>query len=195
MLLAGLIFLATGIWIWSPWLGTISWVLFIGAWMKSQNQSDGYWGLMHLWPPLLLLIRLPMHLDTHLMSWLQRVSSRLSSLMLDMIDLPHRLQGNVFELAGGTLFIGEACSGVQSLFTMLFCSMFLVAWLRRRVTLLPVYLLAAVVWASCLNVMRIVAIAVAQEWYRIDLLHGWKHDLLGYICLALAIGLLLSTDV
>ena len=114
--------------------------------------------------------------------------------MLDLIEVPHRLQGNVFELASGTLFIGEACSGVQSLFTMLFCSMFLVAWLRRRITLLPIYLLAAVVWAGCLNVMRIVAIAVAQEWFGIDLLHGWKHDLLGYTCLGLAIGLLASTD-
>ncbi len=135
-----------------------------------------------------------MHLDTQLMSWLQRASSRLSSLMLDLIEVPHRLQGNVFELASGTLFIGEACSGVQSLFTMLFCSMFLVAWLRRRITLLPIYLLAAVVWAGCLNVMRIVAIAVAQQKFGIDLLHGWKHDLLGYTCLGLAMGLLASTD-
>ena len=194
MIAVGLVFLAGGIWIWSPWLGTIAWVMFAGAWMKSQNQSAGYWGLMHLWPPLLLLIRLPMHLDTHLMSWLQRVSSRLSSLLLDVIELPHRVQGNVFELASGTLFISEACSGVQSLFTMLFCSMFLVAWLRRRVTLLPVYLAAAVLWAGLLNVVRIVAVAVAQEWYGIDLLHGWKHDLLGYICLGLAILLLVSTD-
>ncbi len=194
MIAVGLLFLIAGIWIWSPWLGTIGWVLFIAAWMKSQNQVESYWGLMHLWPPLLLLIRLPMHLDTHLMSWLQRVSSRLSGLVLDMIELPHRMQGNVFELASGTLFVGEACSGVQSLFTMLFCSMFLVAWLQRRVTLLPIYLIAAVLWAGLLNVIRIVAVAVAQEWYGIDLLHGWKHDLLGYLCLALAMGFLASTD-
>ncbi len=51
MLALGLLLLVLAIRIWSPWLGTISWVLFVAAWMKSQNQSQSYWGLMHFGRP------------------------------------------------------------------------------------------------------------------------------------------------
>jgi exosortase/archaeosortase family protein len=65
---------------------------------------------------------------------------------------------------------------------------------RRPIVLLPIYLLSAIFSASLMNVVRIVVIAVAQEWYGFDLAHGWLHDLLGYCCLFSAILLLASFD-
>ncbi len=49
-------------------------------------------------------------------------------------------------------------------------------------------------WAGFLNICRIATIALAQEWYGVDLAHGWKHDALGYLCLLIAFGLMLATD-
>jgi exosortase/archaeosortase family protein len=68
------------------------------------------------------------------------------------------------------------------------------AYYKRSAVLLPVYILAALFSAALMNVVRIVVIAISQEWWQFDLAHGWLHDLLGYTCLAFAILLLFSFD-
>ena len=45
-----------------------------------------------------------------------------------------------------------------------------------------------------MNVCRVLTIAVAQIQFQQDLTSGWKHDLVGYAAMLLAIPFLLSTD-
>jgi hypothetical protein len=45
-----------------------------------------------------------------------------------------------------------------------------------------------------MNIVRVIAIGVAQEWYTTDLAHGVPHEVLGYVCLGLAILMLASAD-
>lgn len=177
----------------SSWVGALATVFLVGAWLRTHRTSTNT-SLLHLWPPLFMLMPLPLGLDTSLTHWLQIWSSRVSSYALDFLQVPHALFGNVLTLSSGTLFVEEACSGVQSLYTVIFASILLVAMLRRSVWLLPLYLLAAIFWAGAMNVTRIVTIAYSQHYFETDLAHGWQHALLGYICLAGACLLLLSTD-
>ena len=180
---------------WSPWAGCLGFVLFLGAFLVSQSGlRPTQWGLMHLWPATWMLLRPPLNLDYQLTTWLQAVTARVSSHLLDHLGVIHRLSGNVFYLPKGTLFVEAACSGVQSLFSLLFCAILLVVWQYRSAILLPLYAIVAVFFAGVMNIVRVTVIAIAQEWWRLDLAHGWKHEVLGYVCLFVAILLLLSCD-
>ncbi len=150
--------------------------------------------MLSLWPASWMLLRLPLNLDYQLTNWLQLNTANISSHILDRLEIPHRLTGSVFYLANGPLFVEAACSGVQSLFSVMFCAFLLVVWLHRSPILLPLYAAAGILWAGIMNIVRVTSIAVAQEWWRVDLSHGWRHEVLGYICLLTAILMLLSTD-
>lgn len=182
----------------SPWLAMVALVTNFGAWLWSHERriksSVFAPHLLELWPLSWLLIRLPLSLDQKLTVWLQHVSAAFSSVVLDILGIVHRIQGVTIELASGTLFIEEACSGVQSLFTLLFCAFLMVAWFQRSVILLPLYAVAAAASAGIMNVVRISTVAWAQEVKGIDVAHGVPHAILGYVCLAGAILLLLSFD-
>ena len=177
----------------SSWLGALGFVCFLGGWLKSQTTNSGE-SLFHLWPPAVMLIPLPLGFDTSLTHWMQLWSSKISSYALDFLEIPHTLFGNVLRLPSGTLFVEEACSGVQSLFTVLFVGVLLIAIFRRSLWLIPAYVVAALFWAGAMNVARIVVIAYAQSMFDFDLAHGWQHAVLGYVCLVGACLLLLSTD-
>jgi exosortase len=180
---------------WSPWIANLGWLLICLIFLRSQRSSSGSLeSLVTIWPPMLLLVRLPLNLDQRLTSSLQALTSRISSHVLDRLEVTHTRTGNIFDMSGGRLFVEDACSGVQSLFSLLFIAFFLVAWMRRSSILLPIYALVGIFWAAVMNVVRVVVIALAQEWYALDFAHGWKHELLGYACLALAGLMLFSTD-
>jgi exosortase len=191
----GVLFGIFGSWIGSPWLGYLATLAVWGGFLFSQRESDpsgrGLWPLLL---PACVLLRLPFQIDNQLTAALQRMTSLLSSYILDTVGIIHRLAGNVFFLEGGSLFVENACSGVQSLFSLLFVATMILVWFKRPVLLLPLYLIVGTVWALVMNVVRVTSIAIAQEWYGMDLAHGWQHQVLGYACLMLAIGLLFSTD-
>lgn len=179
----------------SPWMSAVAFVVLAIAWLRTHRSSESaQHRLTYLSLVLLMLVRLPLNLDLRLVTSLQRMTSRVSSSLLDSFGVTHYLRGNVIELPGGTLFIEEACSGVQSLFTVLFLVCLWIVYKRRPLIATPAYLLAGVVWAMAMNVIRITSVALAQEWYDIDLSGGTPHEILGWICLAGAVLMMLSTD-
>jgi exosortase len=179
----------------SPWFSAVGFACLATGWLRSHWQAEpAGLRLTYLALLLLMLIRLPLNLDLSLAGWLQRITSRASSLVLDALGVTHYLRGNVLELPGGTLFVEEACSGVQSLFTVLFLVCLWIVWRRRPLMATPAYLLAGVVWAMVMNIVRITSIALAQEWYATDLSKGTPHEILGWVCLSTAVLMMLSTD-
>jgi exosortase/archaeosortase family protein len=90
--------------------------------------------------------------------------------------------------------VAEACSGLQSLFTILFLAA-LVFCLKRRSLIHGLCLLSfGLILSGMMNILRVVTIAVAWEVNGTDLSTGWPHDTLGYLCLGLAAAMLLSAD-
>ena len=49
-------------------------------------------------------------------------------------------------------------------------------------------------FAAVTNVLRIITVALAWEYFQFDLSAGWLHDVLGYVTLVIAAGLTLSAD-
>lgn len=171
----------------SPWFTAFAFLVFSGSFLIAH-------GLFYLWIPLALLIRLPLGYDKWLISVLQSVTTRISSFLLDLLGVPHLAFGNTIELADRELFVAEACSGVQSAFTIAFVALLIAAWRCRSLALLPLYVGIALVWAVLCNTLRVTSIAFAAYQFDIDLSEGWLHDLIGYASLSLAILLTFSTD-
>jgi exosortase len=188
--------------LWSPWLGYFGFLLMFTSFTLSQREKPEKEGhepfsagsLFYLSVAPWLCLRPPLGLDQKLTLSLQHLTARLSSFVLDLLSIPHHITGVVFDLPGGKLFVEEACSGVQSLFALLCVALLFLAFNRRPVVLAPLYAAAAIFSAGLLNLVRIVSIAVAQEWYKMDLAHGVPHEVLGYCCLLSAVLLLASFD-
>ncbi|MGZ7227087.1 archaeosortase/exosortase family protein, partial [Streptococcus pyogenes] len=75
--------------------------------------------------------------------------------LLDAFAVPHAVANNVIQLANRELFVAEACSGIQSVFTLAFLALLMIAWRRRRVWMTPIYLLIACLLAVFANVIRV----------------------------------------
>ncbi len=183
--------------------------LFVTAWFAAASfvflvtsllarTKDGEFpdrSLLGVVLPLLVILALPANLDFRLITWLQLISSQLSSLYLDLFGYLHYSPGTTLTFPGGEVYeIERACSGVQSFFTLLFCASVIIVVLRRgwfRGTFLMV---SAVFWAVLMNSVRIVTIPIANITFGLDLKDGLRHELLGYGVMLVAVLMLLSTD-
>ncbi len=177
----------------TPWLAAIALVLFASSFLYSISGPNDA-SLFGLSLPLWLLVRLPLGYDQLLVLRLQSVTTQLTSVVLDVVRVPHAIAGNVIQLADRELFVAEACSGIQSVFTLAFVASLLIAMNRRPLLMFPLYLIVACVLAVAANVLRVSSVAMGQAWLDMDLASGWPHEMVGYTALAIGIGLLLSFD-
>lgn len=177
----------------STWFAAVGFVMLGIAFFGSQTGTIDK-TLLVLSVPLLMLIRLPVGLDQMLIKQLQGVTTQLASVLLDVIGVTHAVQGNIIQLAGRELLVAEACSGVQSVFTLAFLASVIVAYFRRRLWLLPFYVFISLLLAIFGNVIRVTTVAIAEYFWGMDLASGLAHDMIGYVALAIAGLLLLSFD-
>lgn len=178
----------------SPSLAVVAGITFLAAGIH----RIGGWPLMRTmfpaWAFLWILVPLPFGFDRRLVLGMQGLTSTWSSFMLDYFGVIHQLSGNVVEIPGRQLLVEEACAGVNSLFAILACSLFLILWLRRSWIRAGLLLLTSVFWVLVTNVIRVVTIAIAGDRYHIDLTEGLTHDMLGLCSFLLAVVLIWSTD-
>lgn len=177
----------------AEWFAGLAFVLLAGTCVASMRGTEDR-SMLHAALPLIMLVQWPIGLDNWLVNQLQRVTTNLSSVALDLLGVPHAIDGNIVQLVSGELFVAEACSGVQSVFTLAFIACVIVALNRRRLWLTPLYLVIAVLLALAGNTLRVTAVALAQHWFGQDLSKGFSHDLLGYATLGIATAFLLSFD-
>ncbi len=186
--------LAVGVVFYSPWFAMASLPL---ALLGLATVAQGRAAIARYGPVALLLacaIPLPMSQDQRLIDDLQRVTSRVSSALLDLAGVPHLMAGNVLEFPGKRLLVEEACSGVQSLFALVAAVAVYLVWRRRPWSIAAVLLPAAVGAAVLMNVARVTAIALADHRFGLDLSKGWPHEVLGTVSFALALVLLAAVE-
>jgi exosortase len=173
------------------WLAAL--LLLLSFAMRCIDVETGA-SLISSWLVIAITYRLPVNLDQRMISWLQLVSTNFASAVMDLMGTTHYSSGTVVHLESRSLFIAEACSGVQSLFTVLFFSVAISVLFRRNWGNTILLILTSVFWAGVMNVFRITAIGFADSSFQIDLSEGTSHQILGYFVLVIALGLLLSTD-
>jgi exosortase len=189
----GALTLLPAIYLNSSWLGTLAFILIGAAWLWTSREANGG-RLIALALPLAMVLKLPVGLDQSLIQSLQRVATKVSGSLLFWLDIPHIVTGNVIGLANRDLFVAEACSGIQSVFTLLFIATVLIAIRRYHWWYVPIFWAAAVLCAVLGNSLRIVIVAIAEVWYQKDWSSGTPHELVGYATLLIAIFMLLSFE-
>jgi exosortase len=180
--------------IFSPWLGAVALLFLLLTVCYTLGGRALVRQLLPAWVLLWLSVPPPLGLDTALVLGLQGFTSRWSSSLLDLFGVYHVIAGNVVEIGNQRLFIEQACTGINSLFSILACTVFYVFWARIPVLRALALFLAAVFWILLANVARVFLVAYLARRWSINLAEGWEHDALGFVLFGVALGLIWSTD-
>lgn len=100
---------------------------------------------------------------------------------LHVLGVAAQRQGNVIELANGTVGIEEACSGVRSLISCVFAALFFSASMVQRVSARVAIVALAVPLALGMNFLRSLALTLLAN-AGVDIGGAW-HDVTGYAVL------------
>ena len=193
MVAVGLVLLFASALLQFPWFAAVGFFLIASVCvtvMRGPRDSS----LIVLAVPLMMLVQLPFNTGKELVLYLQRITTFLASVMLDFCGAPHAVSGNSIQLSERNLFVAEACSGIQSVFTLAFLACLLIAFYRRRIWLVPIYLVISLILAVSANVIRVTIVALGDVWFEHDLATGWRHEMVGYFALTIAVGFMLSFD-
>lgn len=142
-------------------------------------------------PTLLLLFAIPVPkvIYSSATLTLQMLASMLSEMMLEALNYTIIRSGNLLELAGQKLSVAEACSGIRSLFSLLFLAVTYIYFHEDRSLIRWFVVAAAVPIAVLVNAMRIVITGIVGESdpvFALGLFHataGWVLSLAGFAIL------------
>jgi exosortase len=177
------------------WFAAASMVsLMTSLFARTKDGEVSGHSLIVLGLPLLIVLMPPNNLDFQIITTLQQVSARISSWFLDLLNFKHYSPGTTLNFPEHQYEVERACSGVQSFFTLMFCTSFMIISFRRPFFRSVVLLISAAFWAVFMNSVRILTIPVADILFNVKLIEGLPHDLLGYAAMLVAVLLILSTD-
>ncbi len=180
--------------LWSPWLGFVTFLLGL----TMVTWGVGGKPLLQAFLPVVLMLVIilppPWALDEKLTLYLRGLATDLSSSLLDWLRVTHVQDGNTLQLPGRTLFMEEACSGINSFVLCNAFCLFWLLWQRRSLTWLLLAMPATSLFVVLGNIVRITTCAAADYFWHIDLLNGWRHETFGLVLLLIYCGLILSMD-
>lgn len=153
----------------------------------------GWRGSMAIWPAwvyLWFVLPLPNFVYWPLSIRLQFISSELGVYLIDLMNVPVYLEGNIIDLGNYQLQVAEACSGLRYLFPLASFS-FLFACLYRG----PAYhkiiiFLSAVPITILMNSARIAITGVLVNLYGSQQAEGFLHFFEGWVIFVSCIALL-----
>jgi len=186
--------LATGTAIAKSWFVYLGFCFFCVAVCSSTWERDFRHRLTYLTVLPIMILRPPGASDFTFIQWLQVRTTRVASEFLHGLGYLHLRNGNIIEFPGKEFMVAEACSGVQSLFTIVFLAAMIVCLRRRPILHGALLIISAVALAAALNTVRICTVAIVWATSQVDLSVGWQHDMVGYAALLIAAGLLMSAD-
>lgn len=134
---------------------------------------------------LLLMVTPPTFVYERLTLWLQLLSSRLGEMSLELFGYSVFREGNILQLVGIRLSVEEACSGMRSLFSILFMCVLYNFFFVRSTSMKWLILITAVPIAILGNAGRILATGVVSQ-YDANLVRGTAHEAFGYVSVVIA---------
>lgn len=178
----------------SPWLSAAAFLCGLLALLFASHDREEHTRPWEAALIFLSVVRPPAGYDQQLVQKLQLFTTRISGDVLDRLGVIHVRSGNLIELTDKRLFVEEACSGVQSLFALVFIATYIITSRRRPPLHGLLLLLAAPLCALPMNIARVLGISLAWDYWQLDWSTGIAHTILGYVLLLLAAGLVLSAD-
>ncbi|MDG2335579.1 MAG: exosortase/archaeosortase family protein [Myxococcota bacterium] len=142
---------------------------------------------------LLLMIPLPQSLVNVVAFPLQLIAAQWAVSLLQAIGIPVLLEGNIIHLAGGDLFVAEACSGLRSLMALLTLGVVFAHFFQRNHLPLQIILVASTIpIAIIVNSLRVAATGLLAHGYGQEAASGFIHEFQGLITFSLAFLLLMG---
>ncbi|HBY61297.1 MAG TPA: exosortase [Solibacterales bacterium] len=120
---------------------------------------------------------------------LQLVASILSEHSLSALGVSVLREGNVLFLSGQTLSVAEACSGLRSLYSLLFLTLAYAYFFADTWKLRAALIAAIIPIAIVANSMRVTATAILGG-INPEYTHGVYHEMLGWSVFVVAFGML-----
>ncbi|MBL9185344.1 MAG: exosortase U [Verrucomicrobiaceae bacterium] len=136
----------------------------------------------------------PLMADHDLHQMLAGLAARLSQGWLDMINLLHVVEATIVVTPQRRFFVDDACSGTNSLLTIICIALVLSALRRRTVVHAMVLLAISAAMSVATNVLRICVVIGGAHFYGLELESGMPHQLLGIGFFALDLLLVWSAD-
>jgi exosortase D (VPLPA-CTERM-specific) len=140
---------------------------------------------------VLTMFPLPYFLNTKLMVQLRLISSKLGVAMIQLYGLPVTRQGNVIDLGFVQLQVVEACSGLNSLISLLVLSLLIVYFFRSHLWKRCLVVLSAVPLAILTNSMRIAVTAVLHRYFGPEIAQEFFHEFSGLVIFLICVPILL----
>jgi exosortase len=188
LLLAGAILLD------SSWLATVAAQVGFAAVAVGIGGPVLFRRLLPAWVLLWLAVPPPFEYDRTVILFLQTLTTQQSSALLDLFGVFHTVSGHLFEVNGRRLLVEQACGGINSLLSVMACTIFFVFFVRRPPVRAVLLIVSALLWVMVANVARVVLVVLLYVRWGTDLTSGFRHDALGLLLFTLALGLIWSTD-
>ena len=186
--------LALGVWTGEQRLASLSALTLFLLTIYAVGGGSLVRTLLPVWLLLWLVVPLPAGLDRDLILFLQKWTAGASSFILDKLGVFHVPEGSVVCIPGKRLFVDEACSGIQSLYSGLAFTAFLLLLQRRRLFHSLLLLAATLVLILAANVARVSGVALFEANWHIEASTGWRHQFAGWLAFFAALVLIVSTD-
>ncbi|MEO1121140.1 MAG: exosortase, partial [Pseudomonadota bacterium] len=148
-----------------------------------------------LWPPVLHLVfmlPLPVFVAWQFSLFLQFISSEIGVALIQLMNVPVYLDGNIIDLGVYKLHVAEACSGLRYLFPILSFSYIFAILYQGPIWHKAVLLLSAAPIAILMNSLRIGIIGYMVNSYGIEHAEGFLHLFEGWVIFGLCILALLG---
>jgi len=145
------------------------------------------------WAFLILMVPLPNLILQRITFPMQMLASKVSTFMLETVHVPVLREGNIIKLAARPLYVAKACSGINSLLSLLTLSIIYGYLMEDRRWVRTVLACAAVPIALADNSFRIFVTALLVQYWNPDKAEGAFHEVQGLLTfigsLALLFGL------
>ena len=170
----------------SSWLGNFTFDVLLFAWCLGRFANMSVLRVVGICSLLLVALPPPFDLDLSMIQWLQGVSTWVSTRLLDVLSINHVHNGNVIAIQAKSLFVEEACSGVDSQYALMAVAGVLLLVSNAGLFVSLATIITVPIWAILGNLLRINLIVLGIEFFEIDLSSGHPHTLLGMTTFALA---------
>lgn len=145
--------------------------------------------------PLLLIFMakpLPDSLIPKLFFPLQVLAAKISYRVLDLLEVPVHLKGNIIEIPGMQLMVEEACSGMRSLIALLTVATIVVSSMELKLLQKLLILALSIIIAIVLNIFRVATTGLLAQFVSHSAASGFFHTFSGLIVFIIGLIILSS---
>ncbi|MBL8821554.1 MAG: exosortase/archaeosortase family protein [Planctomycetia bacterium] len=172
------------------WIDGISLMIVIaGLFWLFGGWSIMWWALPAVMF-LIFMIPLPHSVETGLAYPLQRIATIGSLFLIQASGIPAVAEGNVIFLSQSRIGVMEACSGLSMLLIFFALAAAMVVIYRPPILDTVIIILSAIPIAIIVNILRITATGIAQEWFGEEAAEKIFHDWAGWLMMPVALGFL-----